>query len=295
MKFNLYFLIYLFYTGIFAQPTLNIGDFGSDIQFAKYSTIASINDMGGPNQVWDFSNLSVGGLSGFTWSVPLNSVPSAASYPEATIAQKSLWWDGTGSYNLYKTTANSYVRVVGLDLNGNVTGGSITLHTFPQLYQQTFGNSFYSGYGTVITPFGTFDNAFLITQDLTTPGQGNYHKRSTWYATNPYRVLVSEDVYCCYGPVTAFYDYSPLGIDTNSFQNVVVFVDIDNNIIVKNSQQNLVHYTIELYSLLGQNVRQFKNLKGDSVLPVTISSGIYVLKLIDSNQNVMHTKKIIIR
>lgn len=141
----------------------------------------------GANTVWDFSTTNFGTYKRTQISVPISSVPTASSYPDATLAQKRTHSNGNESYLLYKTTPNLLVFIGHFNESGSATNDSpIIVQKLPLVYQQsyehspgiTFGvctfDSEYDGYGTLITPFGTFLDVFRINSKMLIGGWGTF-------------------------------------------------------------------------------------------------------------------------
>lgn len=131
----------------------------------------------GPAQVWDYSNMQLVNVGSFSFG-PASATPYATSYPQATHAA-TINFIGDPP-NLAYFVANN----TGLDLVVEDVPDSPNLYSDPKRLVQfnlPFGTSFtdthaspddsgtttwaFVGYGTLITPLGTFTDQMILASD----------------------------------------------------------------------------------------------------------------------------------
>jgi len=190
-----------------AQPVLN--DSSTVIPVGMGDSVSVITSAtspgtGGANHTWDFSALTpvTGGYAQF---VTPASTPYAASYPAATRAVK-IDIPSLGTIYEYDIVSNTKWEM----LAGNVTASSGDNYTanpktmvpfsfhFSDVVVDTFYKNAtgpytvemtYDGYGTLVTPFGTYNNVIRMKRSF---GGNDYYY--DWYSTSPYlSIVVSYD------------------------------------------------------------------------------------------------------
>ena len=158
---------------------------------------------GGANHTWDFSALAPT-TAGYATFVTPASTPFAATYPTATRAVKidiptgtiyeydivsNTKWEQLAN-NVTATTGDNYSVNPKTMLPFNFHFNDIVIDTF---YKNAVGpytvTMTYDGYGTIITPYGTFNNVERVKRSF---GGNDYYY--DWYATSPYvYIVVSYD------------------------------------------------------------------------------------------------------
>ncbi len=301
----IYYGIVLFGFFAVAQPTLNIDDFGAQFSADVYHLVgASPNALirGGANVTWDFSNMSLQNHTGTIMTVPISEIPNASDYPNATIAVHQQFFVGTGYYEVFEVTPSSYKRLAIMFENGDIIdniGSPINIvHQLPAAYLQTFENSKYDGYGTLITPLGRFSNVIRIKRDFESDRPAsNRHTVYEWYATSPYRKIFTATLYCCVsypGPFVMLYDYELLSNQNfNDDNNFLIYLDLQSTelIIETHSSQK---FDVSVFNSIGEEVLNIKNLIGDERLNMSqFQSGIYIVKIFNRDSGSQSIKKII--
>jgi hypothetical protein len=164
---------------VVAQPILTstqnnpiIGDV-----FVVRNTNAVAQGPAGTNQTWNLSSMAMS--STLNWTVMNSaSTPSGSSFPSANVAI----YDGT-NYGYYQTSASQWLNwgAIGSGVVFSYTNSEVTLNypfTFGNSVVDTWGCNFTAssinfarygtttitadGYGTVITPAGTYSNVLRI-------------------------------------------------------------------------------------------------------------------------------------
>lgn len=200
MKKILLFIAVACSVNAFAQPILTSGSNvplpGSSFQILG---ALAISGTGGPgaNQTWDFSNNSFSILDTLIVINPSAS-PFASTYPSATY---SYTFASTYTY-LQASAGKMEALAYGITAPGSGNDFSPnprTLTPFPfnfsdiatDTWQAVGGNTnnvtlTYDGYGTLITPAGTYSNVVRIKEDY-----GNNAIDYQWYQLNPFMNILA--------------------------------------------------------------------------------------------------------
>jgi Secretion system C-terminal sorting domain len=209
----------------YAQPVLQgnvVPNIGGKVFLASSDTNSVNVGNPGPNQIWNFSALApLTPAEQYDYVSPVGT-PYAQNYPTATLVTK--WGTAPNiSYAYQRKEANQFL-ILG------VRGESFSLHyvdpdaqlKFPTSYNGTYQDNFsynsdagtgtvflstgshsvkYDAYGTLTTPYGTFQNAMRIrattiqTDSTAFPGAEiiNHHNNITydWLVANQPGALVS--------------------------------------------------------------------------------------------------------
>jgi|GEM_PF-662085 len=193
-------------TGIIS-PILNATDFTS---YYKSDSYAADNVIGlspgsaGANRTWDFSGLSVA-LDGTFDLAPVASTPYTGDFPTANFSFKSTFIGDTDPYySYYKTSPTTAESVGGANSMGtNLEIDHSTLFQFPYVYNTVINDTYqdvgdiivssftstYDGYGTLITPYGTYTN---VIRQKRVEVDGTYtYTDYNWFSTNPFKYIMS--------------------------------------------------------------------------------------------------------
>lgn len=306
----------------FAQPVLTATGINPVIGESSTSYTAAYVAPGGsgPGQTWNFSSMS-GTSTGLTSVVAPSSTPHAASFPNANIS----FYNPTSAYASYYKTSTTALQNYGTA--GTVvipyTNPEDMLH-FPFTYLNTFtdawtgqfqsGTYTYTrkgtttvtadGYGTLITPGGTFTNVLRVHfvenyTDSTFAGSSliiTYHNDEyMWYKEGVHvqiaflYTLTSSSG----GPFTGGgYTTTAAGIENgpdmvnsyNLYPNPATDqVNIDFSLI-KNQQAS-----VQIFNALGQCVKSIQNVdatQGANTLQLDVADmpkGIYVAQIMLQN------------
>jgi hypothetical protein len=177
----------------FAQPTLTLNgqtptlDTQYDVRYYSADNFTFAAGPSGPNQVWDFSNLGLdqGWAINFSILAPEDAL-GHESFPDASFVWLLNEFD---AYNYYQITDD------GMQLIGGISGDESFINykevftdpedalRFPATYGDAYpfsstadqelggvafgmvtrtGNVEFDGYGTIITPYGTFENVLRM-------------------------------------------------------------------------------------------------------------------------------------
>ncbi len=206
MKKNYTLIITLLICSFFvnAQPVLNATDFGTDLSGIGYngtpSSLSQGND--GPDQIWDFSALTLSQNS-TTTTVAVASVSVSTNFPSSNYCWKITNNTNISGYTFF-SLSNSSFESMGLSALGQTNKYTDTsiMYKFPYTYTTTITDTYqsitdiraksfttvYDAYGTLITPFGTYTN--VIRQKKTEGTTVNY----IWIQTNPFFILMEKTI-----------------------------------------------------------------------------------------------------
>lgn len=187
-----------------AQPVLNAADFGTQLSAIGYSGSPSSLSQGndGPDQVWDFSGLTLT-QNTTTTTVTVASAPLSSNFPSANYCWKITNNNSISGYTFF-SLSNSSFESLGLSILGQTNKYTDTsiMYTFPYTYNTTINDTYkgitdispksfttvYDAYGTLITPLGTYTN--VIRQKKTEGTTVNY----IWIQTNPFFILMEKTI-----------------------------------------------------------------------------------------------------
>ncbi len=310
MKKITFIIATLITISLYAQPILNASDINPlNISSNNFSASSSTLGVGvpGANVNWDFSSLVLTSL-GTSSNVSVATAPYASSFPTANFFVRSSF-DNRNSYGYYNLTTNK-LEVTGLsDDNGVIFNffNPDTIFIFPFSYNTSFTdtyqvdiNSFvesktviYDAYGTVITPFGTYNNVIRLKQ---TSGLGSISYN--WFKINPYTDILSANVNSNNNEIN-FRIYQPTNLATIQNQLNNKFSIFPNptsgNISIKNASFSESETFVNVYDVLGNQI--IKNEKVDNDLKnINISdfaTGLYFIKIVDNNNSILYSDKII--
>ncbi len=306
-----------------AQPTLtqanNVPQVGEN--FVIHSIDYTSPGNGGANVTWDFSNLTSNGTSNVNWITP-GSTPNGGSFPGASASYET----GQGNY-YYIKSSSARQEVGGFDNSGTILNYSDpeTVVEYPITHNgswsdnmactfvsngitfvRTGGNTGVAdGYGTLILPYGTFNNVLRVTvtqdyqddYDIGVPATVEYDAVNTyWYLPGTHSALLqlSSLTTTSFGqPTTAEYgfylDQTSVGIE-NYTPNQLFAMHVFPN---PTSSSSNLYYTLKdggnvfiaLYNTLGQEVQTVVNQSqttGDYTTTINVDDlgkGIYIIRM----------------
>ena len=257
----------------------------------------------GAGITWDFSSLVLNydPQAGVETVIQVPNGPFSSSFPNANYVFKaSSSSDGSEDfYSYFNKTASVLEELAGSTSTAieysylnpystfifPFTYGAISNDTSQEngqdqeIYTTT---KTYDAYGTLITPFGTFNNVIRIktVENNTT----DYD----WYGTAPFRPLLS--VFQYNDGERDFIFYEPITLSTQSFENKSIYVftsfsDEVLNVVVDNAIQIK---QINIIDLTAKKILQQTN-NNKTINIENLSNGIYLVQ-VDTN-NGMFTQK----
>jgi len=281
-----------------AQPVINSSDFDNlNVSYIiKNATSSTLNEgIAGVNIIWNFSSLilTADPQVGLETVTQVANGPFSNSFPNANYVFKTSSNGNDDYYSYYNKTAN-VMEELGGSTSSAVDYSYInpyTLLVFPFTYgtistdsAQEVGQGSpisetitYDAYGTIITPFGTFNNVIRASRL-----QNNTYTDFIWYKTSPFGPIleVSELI----GGERDFTFYEPSTLTTPSFENktIYVFTSCSNeslNIVIDDSMQ--INQT-SIIDLFGKKIIQ-QDSNSNSVNIESLARGIYFVQVATNN------------
>ena len=287
-----------------AQPVLTAPIFPTEYSVSVYrgSTVGFTNGSAGANQVWDYSQI-ITELSGLTMTViPLATMPFLEEFPNASYCQK---WSESGStyYDVYNLNNNTFESIGFADENSYLRYSDTNLifqfpYTFNTISTDTFledrpGSTAdsqtrtYDAFGTLITPFGSFPD--VIRQKLESNGSVSY----TWFDSRTYQVILGGNF--DNSEVYFFKETTNLGISKNENQDFSIYPNPTNDVFTIYNQNNLNHALVNVYDVSGKALITNEKFNSDykNISLKDLSSGLYIVKITDNENQVLYNQKII--
>lgn len=278
----------------YAQPIINQTNIPDNLTFRYYLADAETFDAGpaGADQTWDFSGLGIteGAALDFTLSA---GTPYAATYPSATHVRHLT--SGTNQMWQYLKSSDEKLEVVA-EVNPGVSTMNYTnprtVIEFPYTYERVFSDIFstgqgsrsmnatYDAYGTLILPFGTYEN--VVRQKIMITGQIDY----IWYNADPFYAII-ETAFS--NDRVALLENTTLGVKANSAQLALT--------TYPNPAEEVLHVklpgfidgnaTFQMYDLSGKCVYNENTLVNpEAALAVgNLQSGAYLLRVTDQRNH----------
>lgn len=304
----LQFSIWLISITTFAQPVINSSDFDNlNISYTKKNAVSTTLTEGAPGAgvTWDFSSLvlSYDPQAGVETVMQVPSGPFSSNFSSANYVFKS---SSTASNNEDSYTYFNKTATILEELGGSTTTAiefsyinPYTLFVFPFTYgtistdtAQEVGQNApisetitYDAYGTLITPFGTFNNVIRASR-----AQNNTYTDYIWYKTEPFGPIL--EVSPSFTGERNFIFYEPSTLATKSFNqnSIYIFTNSVNNTLYIETNNFFQIYQTNIINLNAKKIlQQSGNRKSINIENLT--SGIYIAQ-IDTDQGIF-TKKFI--
>lgn len=290
-----------------AQPVFTASDFTPNIgdQYTVGRGSAIIPTNTGANQTWDFSNANMTGSATYTVN-PLSMIPAGSQYPTANMGI------GAGAYDMVQVTATEYNSV------GNTSTPAMAQFVysdpekcfeFPMTFNYSFSDNYsgvsnqgpfpiyqegadtvtYDGYGTLITPYGTYTNAMRINKELTYTDStqsntivcsGHY---TYWFVPGyRYPVVVTWIVNCTAGFSAGLeiLQSITIGVEENESANssFAVFPNPFNTIFTLTTTTEFSGQTVSVTDIAGRIVKSFVITGSQMEIELgELENGIYIL------------------
>lgn len=294
----------LFGLTTFAQPVINSSDFDNlNVSYKiKNATSSTLTEgAAGANIIWNFSSLilTADPQAGVQTVTQVPNGPFSSSFSNANYVFKSSSNGSEDYYSYYNKTAN-VIEELGGSTNSAVDYSYIdpyTLLVFPFTFgtistdsAQEVGQSSpisetitYDAYGTLITPFGTFNNVIRASRL-----QNNSYTDFIWYNTAPFAPIL--EVWQQIGGERDFTFYEPSTLATPSFEKkpIYVYTNLLNeslNIVIDDSMQ--ISQT-SIFDLSGKKILQQAS-NSNSINIEHLASGIYFVQ-VDTNNGIFTQK-----
>lgn len=308
---------------LIAQPTLTAIGCNPVIGY----TSTSVSNAGfspgnaGANQTWNLANI---GNTANTSSqyIAVGTTTYAALYPNANIAS-----NGASTYGYYNASSASYTLLGLVSPTGIVftySDGEDYLRfpfTFNDSYTDTWEATFFSGvqffrkgtttvtadgYGTLITPSGTFTNTLRIhfVQDYNDSSsaleQDYFNDSYIWYKDGVKEPLAFTNAIAVNGGAPALsgaYAAGTVSLKESENQlDITIYPNpTSNTLSLALNNDHIGYSSIKILNQLGQVVSEIENktLLANEILTIDVanlSNGVYTLQMLSKISNVLNKK-----
>ncbi len=287
-----------------AQPVLTGTNFPMEYSSTAYrgSTTGFTNGSSRANQVWDYSAMSLTQTTLSVSLIPVSSMPFQSSFPTANYCYK-INDNGLISYDIYKLNNNTFESLGYIDSDiliqyldtklifqfpytFNTVSNDLYLSNYPDATPQTEIRT-YDGYGTLKTSFGTFTN--VIRQKVETEGNTSY----LWIDSHSFQVILSGNFN---DPTVYFYKDNNLGTSQNQNSIFLVYPNPTHDDFTIHLSNRINFETfISVYDAYGKTLISDEKFNEDykKISLKDFSSGLYIVKITDSKNQILKTEKII--
>lgn len=290
MKTKIYILILALVTLIsnsWAQPIITgvvIGPQGSKtMAYPIPGTI--IPGTTGANQIWDYANIVHDPTSYYLKNVSFGGLSKAIrdAFPTGNLANEYVLNGTLVATMVFRIEA---ADLLYLGLNTTVFPVPDIQLVFPHSYQKTLAGFTYDAYGTLKTPFGTYNNAVRLREN-----NGSKHKYDYWQF-DPYYILLMEyqiDTITHVISDKAFFK-TEIATSVNELETKNELKIFPNPAVdVMNIQTSFTgNKTVEIYDISGKKIMsRIVSLKPDSPSELDVSRikrGIYLVKINEGTQ-----------
>lgn len=290
---------------VFAQPVLTWvrPPYGTTKTYNIYTGTMTEPSIGA-NQIWDYSALTTGSIGAGVYTDPLTLPPSVINkFPTATYVE--VWTSPAAPtveqaiVDFYHDYPDSLVRMGQQSSGGsnystwgdvegvwNIPfGGSTNANYMDPMTGQLVSGSFsYAAYGTLTTPFGTYNDVVMITL----PGVKNF------FTTTPYFGKLMKIVYSGPTTIAGAYIYSygtSSGIDdVKNEQTINIYPNpVSEDLLIDFLESKIIR--VEILNVLGEAILiQEISSSTLKINTVELSKGIYFIKTMDENNNISTSK-----
>ncbi len=284
MKINFILTISILCLNInfYAQPVLNAVNFPKNYSTEHYRVKNPTNLTPGgseSNQTWDFSSISETSLIRTINLVDVSTIPYSSSFPQANLCLKYTNVGSSNSDYVYYKQSSTLFETQGFT-DGNsyfvYAINPLTIFEFPYTFNKVINDtkqnsnqsnldtsvSKYDAYGTIITPFGTFNNVIRVKSN-----QNPNYTIYDWYTTDPHTYIMT------------------LVVDEKKSNNNEAFIykEITSLEISKNQKDNTISiYPNPASSQINIQIPNFLII--DKVVLLDIIGKVLITKLQNTNQ-----------
>ena len=275
-----------------AQPILTDSNFDLQSYWISHSLSGYLGlHQTGANVIWNFSSAQVDQSTYSTYS-PVTPIEACSNFR----LQRYYQPNNTNYYYDYDINSSGYYS----NSNPCSTTSPTTILSFPLQYDLGLsGLGTYQGYGTLITPLGTF-NDVVYTTLYTNVGGLQTHIDKWYLSSNLVMPIIYE--YSAGGQQSSYYSciisipVSNLSTNTSKKGNFSIFPNPTNDdvtIITSDDFNDLI--SVSVFDFMGKEIikNELLDSKSKSINFRNFSSGIYLVKFIDKNKNLLAIEKII--
>jgi hypothetical protein len=282
---------------------------GSDSIYTAAGSVAP--GAGGAAVTWNLSALTPV-LYGTVSIVTLSSTPYASTFPTATFCSKiTPTGAGTTTYG-YERLSSTGWEYLATNYSGPGTGSDYTPNPesgleFPMNYLDLFTDTYqkvssspgsvdisYDGYGTLVTPFGTYNNIVRI-KKYWGPGDYDYN----WYTTTPYLTIVAN-YHAQSNSFVVVNDRAgmiPTAVQSATVENsVALFPNPMVSAATLSVGSGITNGRLMITDVAGKVVRQ-ESVSGEQTLIKRgdLQSGFYLYEVLDNNNEKIKTGKLLVQ
>ncbi len=288
-KITAIFILYQFI--ILAQPILNFTDinFTSSVNRFTANPLLLTTGGNGASQTWDYSNLVLTPITPSQATVE-TTAPFISTFSTSNLIVKNT----TGSNNLYIyfLLSNSKLELLGISNSTNIivdfSPNPLTQFEFPLTFNSTISDSYstindptqnnpftikYDAYGTLITPFGTFNNVFR------TKKLDGIFPEYNWYEQNSNKALLSVIFGSTGINSVTFYQHNTLNTTKLEINEIKIYPNPAKNLIQVSyelNQNEVLSYKVN--DILGRKVLSGQ-AENNAIINITeLMQGEYVLE-----------------
>jgi hypothetical protein len=213
----------------------------------------------GANQVWDYSTIPYNPASFYLKNVDFAGLsPSIQSaYPSGNLANEYYIGASLAATLVFQLESTDLLY---LGVNTTPFASPDTQLVFPHSYLETKAGFTYDSYGTLSTPFGTFNNVVRLRETT-----GSNYKYDYWQFSPYYRIILEYKADTTSGAISGqtFYDLElPTGINNVSKTR-------DRQTVHPNPSSGVFHIdmentkeaTLKVFNILGETVVQKQYMK----------------------------------
>lgn len=308
-NFTLLSLLSINFT-IFGQPILNQIDYNPNSSIDNYAGNPTGFSFGtaGANQTWNYATLALT-LLGTSTNSTVAVAPFSGNFPLANLYVKIAANGGNDTFAFYNSSSTK-LELLGYSNNStvlvNFSPNPQTIYNFPFTYNlvvndtysttldPTANNPFtvtYDSYGTLILPFGTFNNV------IRSKKLDGINPEYTWFTQNPYKIIMTAGVVSFGALAVRVFNSNNLSLNQNQpTQKLEIYPNPTNgNLTIKNIDFSNNNNFINVYDVFGNQIIKNQKINSDSenINLSNVASGLYLLKINDFNGQVLTSDKII--
>ncbi len=299
-KVSLFFSVSVFTIAVHAQPVLTsasaapIGTktYGYDITGIFTHTAA------GPAQSWDYSSVAHDASTFYFIDVPYSGLSQQIkdTFPGGNNASE-LYFGVTKTATIVGKFDNTYQATLGLAFTSGFQKYAVpdTFLIIPMNYQDAFDKREYDAYGTLKTPFGTYNDVVRIKEDIAADNKFRY----LYFQFEPvYRILMEYKVEKTTQAIDGkqFYnlDYTTSSIEQSADEsNFQIYPNPSGGVFqIRNNRNELTN--VDISNALGEKIYSLNNAYLNNVL-IDFSNqpkGMYFIT-IDTGKEIITNKMVI--
>ena len=192
-------------------------------------------------------------------------------------------------FNVNNSTFENIGSANDLSVGNDYSQNTYTIFTFPYVFNTVVNDTYqnsgdplinsnttqYDAYGTIITPFGTYNNAIRQREGDT----------FIWFNVNPFYLIAAGD----FVNFVSFYQTNPLStVQTIADNQIAVYPNPTSDILNLKLPNNIAIDKVTIIDLTGKMV--VEQSQNANVVPVeNLADGIYIIQVI-SGDNLFETK-----